>query len=583
MFKKVLGYTGKYRKTTYAAIAYMVVGVTMNVVPFLFIYQLIVPLLTHGTMSATGVLWRIAAIAVCVVLYAVLYVHGLSLSHMSAYHTLENIRFSLQRKLEKQPLGVIQEKGVGSIKKMFIDDIESMELLLAHALPEGLSNLAVPSLVFFAMFLVDWKLALLSLCSLPLGMLSAMAMFRSGMSKMGAYYTAGQKMNNTIVEYINGMEVVKVFNRDGESYRRFENDVSAYRDFTLDWYKACWPWMALYNSILPCVALFTLPLGAYLVLLGYSTLPDLVLVLCMCFGIGAPLLRALSFMSLMPQLNYKLESLEKMMSAPPLSQSDTPFIGNNHNIDFENVRFSYGGDEVLHGVSLSAAEGSLTALVGESGSGKSTLAKLLVHFYDVTGGAVKIGGQDVRNMSIEALNNEISYVSQEQYLFNISLMENIRLGKLDATDEEVLAAAEKAQCGEFLERLENGIHTMAGDGGKQLSGGERQRISLARAILKNAPIVVLDEATAFMDPENEEKMNEAIAEVIKGKTVIVIAHRLYSIVNADQICVLKSGNLSADGTHTELLEVSKEYRRLWQAAEGSAKWKVSASKGDENK
>ena len=231
---------------------------------------------------------------------------------------------------------------------------------------------------------------------------------------------------------------------------------------------------------------------------------------------------------------------------------------------------------MLHGVSLSVPEGSLTALVGESGSGKSTLAKLLVHFYDVTGGNVRIGGQDVRDMSLEALNEQISYVSQEQFLFNMSLLENIRLGKLDATDEEVLAAAEKAQCGEFLARLEKGIHTLAGDGGKQLSGGERQRISLARAILKDAPIVVLDEATAFMDPENEEKMNEAIAQVIRGKTVIVIAHRLHSIVNAGQICVLDSGTLAGVGKHEELLERCPVYQKLWRAAEGSAQWKVSA-------
>ena len=200
----------------------------------------------------------------------------------------------------------------------------------------------------------------------------------------------------------------------------------------------------------------------------------------------------------------------------------------------------------------------------------------------MSGGSVKIGGQDIRSMSLEALNNEISYVAQEQFLFNISLLENIRLGKLDATDEEVLAAAEKAQCGEFLARLEKGIHTMAGDGGKQLSGGERQRISLARAILKNAPIVVLDEATAFMDPENEEKMNEAIAEVIRGKTVIVIAHRLHFIINADQICVLNNGNLAAAGTHAQLLESCPEYQKLWQAAEGSAQWRVSTAKGEDN-
>lgn len=582
MFKKVLEYTGEYRKTTYAAIVVLLVGIVMNVLPFLFVYQIIRPLLMREPMTAEYVIWRIAAIAVCALLYAVFYVWGLSLSHRSAYNTLKNLRISLQGKLEKQPLGAIQEKGVGAIKKMFIDDIETIELLLAHALPEGIANLTIPVLVFIGMLLVDWKLALLSLCSLPLGVIAMMVMYRIGMKDMGNYYAAAQKMNNTIVEYINGMEVVKVFNRDGESYHRFEGDVKSYRDFTLAWYKACWPWMALYSSILPCVALFALPIGSYLVIQGYSTLPDLALVLCMSLGIGAPLLRALSFMSTLPQINYKIETLEQMLSAPPLQQSAEPFQGKDHSVRFEGVHFAYKDAEVLHGVSLEVPEGSLTALVGESGSGKSTLAKLLVHFYDVSGGSVKIGGQDIRSMSLEALNNEISYVAQEQFLFNISLLENIRLGKLDATDEEVLAAAEKAQCGEFLARLEKGIHTMAGDGGKQLSGGERQRISLARAILKNAPIVVLDEATAFMDPENEEKMNEAIAEVIRGKTVIVIAHRLHSIINADQICVLNNGNLAAAGTHAQLLEGCPEYQKLWQAAEGSAQWRVSTAKGEDN-
>lgn len=596
MYKKVLDYAGEYRKLTYASVFVLLFGVLVSVIPYFFAYQLITPLLGYGVMDAAGVVWRVAAIAVCGILYAILYVKGLALSHESAYHTLQNIRISLQRKMEKQPLGVIQEKGVGVIKKMFIDDIESIELLLAHALPEGISNVAVPVFVFIAMFFADWKLALLSLLSLPLGFVAMGAMYKQGMGKMGAYYAAAQKMNNTIVEYINGMEVVKVFNRDGDSYRRFETDVKNYRDFTLDWYRVCWPWMALYNSLIPCIALFTLPVGAWFVLQGWSTLPDLVLVLCMSFGIGAPLLRSLSFMSTLPQVNYKIESLEKLMSAPPLKQTDKPFTGKDHSVSFEDVRFDYirnsGAEEkqasqegkqkrdteVLHGISFSAKEGTLTALVGESGSGKSTLAKLLVHFYDVTGGTVKIGGQDVRDMSIEALNREISYVSQEQFLFNMSLMENIRLGKLNASDEEVMAAAEKAQCKEFLQRLEHGIHTMAGDGGKQLSGGERQRISLARAILKNAPVVVLDEATAFMDPENEEKMNEAIAEVIRGKTVIVIAHRLHSIVGADQICVLQDGRLAAAGKHEELLKNCPEYQKLWAAAEGSAQWKVSAQK-----
>ena len=574
MFQQVLNYAGEYRKTTYLSIAVMLSGIIMNVLPFLFLYQLLRPLLTEETVGPEYILVRILAIAVCGVLYAFLYVKGLSLSHNAAYHTLQNLRISLQGKLEGQPLGVIQEKGTGSLKKMFIDDIDSIELLLAHALPEGLANLAVPLFVFIAMFFVDWKLALLSLCSLPLGFVAMGAMYQAGISKMDAYYGAARKMNNTIVEYINGMEVVKVFNRDGDSYRRFEEDVRSYRDFTLDWYKVCWPWMALYNSILPCTALFTLPVGAWLVLKGFSTLPDLALVLCMSFGVGAPLLRSLSFMSTMPQLKYKIDALEHLMDAPALQQTDASFSGADYSISFEDVRFAYQEKEVLHGISFQAAPGSLTALVGESGSGKSTLAKLLVHYYDVTGGSIRIGGQRLTDMSVESLNQQISYVSQEQFLFNISLLENIRLGKPEASDEEVMAAAQKAQCGEFLSRLPEGIHTMAGDGGKQLSGGERQRISLARAILKDAPIVVLDEATAFMDPENEEKMNEAIGEVIQGKTVVVIAHRLYSITGADQICVLDQGRLADMGTHEELLNRCEAYQKLWHAAEHSARWAV---------
>jgi ATP-binding cassette subfamily B protein len=581
LFKRILGYAGEHRKTTYAAIAAMLVGMVMQVLPFWFIYQIIRPLLMREPITAEYVIWRIAAIAACTILYAVFYIWGLSLSHNAAYNTLKNLRISLQRKLEGLPLGVIQEKGVGSIKKMFIDDIETIELPLAHAIPEGISNIAIPVLVFLGMFIADWKMALLALASLPLGALAMMMMYKSGTSKMDAYYLSAQRMNRTIVEYINGMEVVKVFNRDGESYHRYESDIKNYRDFTLAWYKACWPWMAIYNSLVPCVALFVLPVGAYFVLQGYSTLPHLALALCMSFGISAPLLRVMNFFPTMVRIDYTVSNLEQMMNEAPLKQSTASFSGKNHGVRFEEVHFAYQETEVLHGITLDIPEGSLTALVGESGSGKSTLAKLLVHFYDVTGGAVKMGGQDIRDMSLEALNEQISYVAQEQFLFNMSLLENIRLGKPDATDAEVLAAAEKAQCGEFLTRLEQGIHTMAGDGGKQLSGGERQRISLARAILKNAPIVVLDEATAFMDPENEEKMNEAIAEVIWGKTVIVIAHRLHSIVNADQICVLDGGNLAAAGTHETLLRTCPAYQKLWTANQGSAQWKVSTAKEGE--
>lgn len=527
MFKKVKPYMGEYVKYTYGALAVMFIALIASAVPFFLVYRIIKPLLEGEKLSAGYYTWHIAFI--CLLAYAILYVLGLKFSHISAYNTLKNIRISLQKKLERQPLGTIQDMGNGRIKKLFTDDIEQVEMLLAHAIPEGISNLAMAAIAIICMFFADWKLALLSLCSLPIGMFAMGMMFKAGMERMNDYYAASAKMNATIIEYINGMEVVKVFGRDGESYQRYEKDIKSYRDFTLEWYKICWPWMALYSAILPCVALVMLPVGTLLVINGSSTLADLVLVFCLSLSVGVPILKALNFAGKFPQLNYKIDEIEKAMDSEPLKTKDNSFIGNSNIVEFEDVRFAYKEQEVLHGVSLELKEGSLTALVGESGSGKSTLAKLLVHYYDINSGKITLGGQNITDMSIEALNDRISYVSQEQFLFNTTLYENILMGDPKAAREQVLEAAEKAQCREFLERLPDGIDTMAGDGGKQLSGGERQRISLARAILKNAPVIVLDEATAFIDPENEEKMNAAIAEIIKGKTVLVIAHRLQTL------------------------------------------------------
>ncbi len=574
MFKKVKPYMGEYIKYTYGALAVMFIALIASAVPFFLVYRIIKPLLEGEKLSAGYYTGHIAFIFICLLAYAILYVLGLKFSHISAYNTLKNIRISLQKKLERQPLGTIQDMGNGRIKKLFTDDIEQVEMLLAHAIPEGISNLAMAAIAIICMFFADWKLALLSLCSLPIGMFAMGMMFKAGMERMNDYYAASAKMNATIIEYINGMEVVKVFGRDGESYQRYEKDIKSYRDFTLEWYKICWPWMALYSAILPCVALVMLPVGTLLVINGSSTLADLVLVFCLSLSVGVPILKALNFAGKFPQLNYKIDEIEKAMDSEPLKTKDNSFIGNSNIVEFEDVRFAYKEQEVLHGVSLELKEGSLTALVGESGSGKSTLAKLLVHYYDINGGKITLGGQDITDMSIEALNDRISCVSQEQFLFNTTLYENILMGNPKAAREQVLEAAEKAQCREFLERLPDGIDTMAGDGGKQLSGGERQRISLARAILKNAPVIVLDEATAFIDPENEEKMNAAIAEIIKGKTVLVIAHRLQTVVNADKICVMKDGNIIAADTHEKLLESCDEYKKLWNSSEARASWTI---------
>ncbi|MDU2898200.1 MAG: ABC transporter ATP-binding protein [Finegoldia magna] len=595
MLNKVFEYAGSHKKTIHLASFIMLLSVIMGVVPFLFAYQIINPLILGQNLEFTRLVILLAGILICLVLQALLGGLGLNMSHKAAYNTLFGLRTSLQKKMENLPLGAIEEKGTGAIKKMYVDDIGSLEVLLAHSLPEGIANLIVPVMVYIAMFFVDWRLALMSLASIPLSIVAMMIMYSAGMKKMGPYYMASEKMNNTIIEYVNGMEVVKVFNKQTESYQRFSKDVGDYRDYALAWYKTAWPWMALYSALLPCTIILTLPLGGYFAYMGYVSLSDLILVLCLSLSIGLPLLKALGFLPTMPQLNYKISALEDALNIEPLKQGENRFKGIDHTISYDNVTFGYqlskmgenGQPEtyiknVIHNVSFTAKVGEKTAIVGESGSGKSTLAKLLIHYYDVLEGSISIGGQNLQDMSLKALNKEISYVSQDQYLFNTSLLENIRIGNLSATDEEVIEAAKKAQCMEFLDKLPNGIYSLAGEAGKMLSGGERQRISLARAILKNAPIVVLDEATAYADPENEEKMEAAIRELVKGKTLIVIAHKLPAIVDADQILVMNHGRLVANGKHKDWLESSAEYRKLWNATIFSKEWKIDRKAGEMN-
>lgn len=575
MLNIILKYGIKEKKFTVRAAIYMLIGTIFSIFPYFFLYRMIDSLLNKGEISWNQAFSYIGGIFISLLLFGILYTLGLKNSHIAAYNILKNIRISLQQKLEKKPLGSIQELGTGNLKKMFVDDIDSMELLLAHALPEGIANSLVPILLYIAIFIVDFRLGLLSLITLPIGIWAMGTMFSVGTKYMNDYYMARVKMNNTIIEYINGMEVVKVFNKDIDSYKKYREDVINYRDFTLFWYGLCWTWMALYTVVLPALALFMLPVGAWMCMIGILSPSKLILALCLSFAVGVPLLKAMSFMGVIPQLAKKIESLEQMMDLKPLKQGANGFAAKNFDIDFKSVSFAYKETKVLQNINLHIKEGCMTALVGESGSGKSTLAKLLVHFYDVNEGSISIGGQDITSIDPKELNRQISYVAQEQFLFNTSLYENIKIGKPSASKEEVLEAAKKAQCMEFLERLEKGIDTMAGDGGKSLSGGERQRICLARAILKDAPIIVLDEATAFIDPENEDKLNLAIAEIIKNKTVIVIAHRLSSIQSAEQICVLSEGKIIACAAHEELIKDCTEYRSLWDKSSETKNWGVN--------
>ena len=365
MFKKVFEYAGPHKKDLYIATFIVLLSVLMGVLPFVLAYQVISPLVMGNAVDTKYVCIRVIGVLICLILQAILYGWGLDVSHKAAYSTLLRLRTSLQKRFEAVPLGFIQDKGTGTIKKLFVDDVDSLEVLLAHSLPEGIANLMIPIAIYVAMFFIDWKLALLSLASIPISFAAMMIMYSVGMKKMGPYYMAGQKMNNTIIEYINGMEVVKVFNKDAESYERFRKDISDYRDYTLEWYKAAWPWMAIYSSLLPCTIILTLPLGAWFVLCGFSTLPDLILVLCLSLSIGIPLLKSLSFLPTMPQLNYKIAALEQVLETAPLQQTDAVFHGKNYDICFDHITFGYEKsqpgpdgqpmvtmDEVIHDISF---------------------------------------------------------------------------------------------------------------------------------------------------------------------------------------------------------------------------------------
>lgn len=573
MLKKVFFYGKENNSKILLSAFVLLVSVLFQTAPFIFVYQIISRIINNQMITMDFLVLCSFGVLMCLAIHSFLYTKGLSLSHKAAYGTLMNLRFSLQEKLEKLPLGVIEGKGTGTLKKLFVEDIDSLEKLLAHGLPEGVANVMGVACVYVFLFVLNWKLALLAAITIPLGMLAMKIMYAIGMKRMGDYYKSGQYMNNAIIEYVNGMEVVKVFNKSSDSYEKLKNSVINYRDFTLAWYKACWPLMAIYGAIFPCTLLANLPIGSWMVLSGYVGLSEYVLVLCLSLSLGIPLLRAVSFIPMFPQISYKINELEKLMDSSPLKESSGDFQGKDYKIEYKNVSFGYGEKEVLHHINLTVQPGTSTALVGESGSGKSTLAKLLVHYYDVNTGRITIGGQDICDMSLSSLNELVSYVSQDNFLFNMSLMENIRIGKPGATDQDVIKAAKKAGC-DFIEKLPEGFSTFAGDSGNQLSGGEKQRITLARAILKNAPIIILDEATAFADPESEAKIAVALSEFIKGKTLIIIAHRLSSIRNAGQICVLKEGAIVERGTHDELLALKNEYQKLWNAQLKSMAWGV---------
>ena len=576
---RILGYAGKHKKLLRKSIFFLICGVLCSVIPYFLISNVITLFVENRVPDITTILLFSAGVLVSLFLKSLLTAVGLDASHKLAYRTLMGLRKTLADKLLRVSMGSIAKRGTGNIKKNFVENVEDMELILAHGIPEGLSNIIVFLVVTITMFVVDWRLALLALGVVPIGFAAAMAMMATGMKRMKVYYASAENMNKNIIEYISGMEVIKVFGQTTRSFRKYSDSVESFKEYTLDWYRSSWTYMIMYAVILPCTLLFLLPFGAMIYIGGTLTLSNFILCVLLALAMGLPLTRIIEFLPALPQLGYRAKIIEEALNDEDMVEGDKP-APKQHDIVFDNVTFAYGETDVIKNLSFIAKENTVTALVGESGAGKSTLAKLLVRFWDPGNGSIRLGGTDIKDMKFETLMSQISYVSQDIFLFNAPIMENIRMGRPGATDSEVIEMAKAAQCHDFIMETEKGYNTIAGNAGDKLSGGQRQRIAIARAMLKNAPVVVLDEATSFTDPENEDNIQAALNNLIQGKTLIVIAHRLSTIMDADNIIVMDGGDISMQDTHNELLASSPLYSKMWKSHAESIEWDINVRKED---
>ena len=567
---------GKMALSVFCAI----LSVAGGFIPFWAVYEILLAFINQNVTLNGILIWCLVGAAGYLLRVAC---HGIStiLAHISAYTILEGIRLKIADRLMKAPLGEVMGRRIGYLKNIIMDKVEDLEPPLAHMIPELTSNLLLPVAIFIWMLVIDWRMGLAVLISPVLAMIPMFFLMRNYNSQYAAYMEANNHVNSIIIEYVEGIEVVKAFNQSTSSYEKFVNAVQSFKEFTLAWFKSTWKSMNLMMAIMPTTLLGVLPVGLLLVQNGSISPAELAMGIILSLSIVGPLMKATTFINEAKSMEYAVEAANELLNLPVLPDSGKIASIPHNDIALKHVTFSYDGseqNEVLHDVNLELPEGSFTALVGPSGGGKSTIARLIARFWDVTGGNITIGGKNIKELSIRQLSELVSFVTQDNFLFNCSLKENIRLGNPNATDEKVYAAAKAACCDEFIVRLDKGYDTPAGDAGKRLSGGEKQRIAIARAILKNAPIVILDEATAFTDPQNEDKIQKSIMALSKGKTLLVIAHRLSTIQNADQIVVLKKGRIVDCGKQEELLKRCPLYADMWKAHIGAKNWSVSEKK-----
>lgn len=560
----LFSFIGNRKSKMTCSVVLAVLGEICGMIPFLIVAGIAAQIYENtATVQSVAVMASVALAAQ--LLRSFLTWRSSLMSHDAAFSMLKNIRVAVAEKMRKVPMGVMLETPSGKFKNLIVDNVARLEDAVGHVIPEMASNIAAPLFCVILIFVLDWRMGLASLITIPLSIVFFFGMMRGYSEKMANYLKAGNDMNSALVEYVNGIQVIKAFGRSAGSFDKYSGSVNYFHHSVITWYKQSWFWMAGAKAVMPSTLLGTLPIGAFLYMNGSLLLSAFIACIIIPLGFIAPLMKIAMASEEITMMGGSLGEITSFLQTPELKRPDTSAALQGHAYSFENVSFSYDDKkEVLHGITFQTIPGTMTAIVGSSGSGKSTIAKLMAGFWDATSGFVRYGGQDVRQIPFEQLMEEVSYVAQDNFLFDKSIRENIRMGNPQATDGEVMAAAKAAHCHDFILRLENGYDTFAGDAGDKLSGGERQRVTLARAMLKDSPVVILDEATAYADPENEALIQQAVSRLVKGKTLIVVAHRLSTIRSARQILVVDKGTIIGRGTQEELLESCPVYRRMWE-------------------
>lgn len=555
------GKRGEYALSIVTAL----LGVACSLIPYFIIIKIITALV-NGTAELSHCLTLCVWMALCWILRYVLHSVSTSLSHHATFQVLANTRIRLLDKLATLPLGTVLDRSSGSYKNIIVERVDSIETTLAHLLPEMTSNIVGAAAVLILLFVLDWRMGLSMLIVVPLGIICFMSMFSGYNEKFQRTVTSTKALNDTAVEYIGGIEVIKAFGQSKTSYAKFVSAAKEGADCFIDWMRGNLFGQVAGMAIFPSTLLGILPVGCLLYMRGSLSAETFLTVIVLSFGVMQPLITAFSYTDDIAQVTTIVGEVADVLSGEDMRRPEkAEKLPADNSIELKNVRFAYHDKEVLHGINLKIKPGTVNALVGPSGSGKSTIARLVASLWDVKDGSIELGGVDIRTLPLKDCTSRIAYVSQDNYLFDLSVLDNIRMGKKGASDEEVMAAAEKCGCHEFIMGLENGYQTFCGSSGGHLSGGERQRISIARAMLKDAPIVILDEATSYTDPENEAVIQSALAKLVQGKTVLVIAHRLSTIADADQIIVVNHGEIEAAGTQEELLKSCPLYKTMWEA------------------